>query len=186
MTLRHYFTLVLMIGGIAYLQWLMVPPPTAPRPVRLAEEAWNIPDQPKFDAKEALDTLNSASLWGKLADTALSASLAPPEWSFLGAIARGQERYVIIKIEGQPEQKLAPGDTLPGGAKILSIESDRLCLLINGHKRSLYIFSQGPLSGTMPTLEEETTARAIPAKRAKHAKRRNIERSQGNIARGKT
>ena len=29
MTLRHFFTLVLLIVGIATLQWLTVPPPRA-------------------------------------------------------------------------------------------------------------------------------------------------------------
>lgn len=170
MTLRHFFILALTIAGIAYLQWLMVPPPAAAKSARLAEEAWNLPSQPAFDAKEALAALNSASLWGKLADSALAAPLNDPEWRFLGALARGQERYVIMKIENQPEQKLIPGDTLPGGSKILSIENDRLCLLVNGQKRSLAIYPQGPLSGKMSNLEEtpaDRVERTKPARRHK-------------------
>jgi hypothetical protein len=164
MTLRNFFILALLIGGIAYLQWLMVSPPTPARPARLAEEPWKIPDQLEFDANESLAILDSASLWGKLADTALATPLNDPEWRFLGAMARGQERYVIIKIENQPEQKLVPGDTLPGGSKILSIENDRLCLLVNKQKRSLAIYPQGPLSGKMSNLGEAPAAWAEPAK----------------------
>lgn len=170
MTLRHFLALTLIIAGIAYLQWLMVPPPAAAKSARLAEEAWSLPAQPAFDAKESLATLNSASLWGKLADSALAAPLNDPEWRFLGAMARGQERYVIMKIDNQPEQKLVPGDILPGGSQILSIENDRLCLLVNGQKRSLAIYPQGPLSGKMSSQEESQAAlveREKPGKRRK-------------------
>lgn len=169
MNLRHFFILALMIIGIAYLQWLMTPPPAAVRPAPMAEEAWKTPDQPEFDAKAARAQLNSAGLWGKLADSALAAPLNDPEWRFLGAMARGQERYVIIKIENQPEQKLAPGDTLPGGSQILAIENDRLCLLLNGQKRSLSIYPQGPLSGNMPGQAE---GRAASVEQSKPGKRR--------------
>lgn len=167
MTLRHFSILALAIAGIAYLQWLMAPPPAAVRPARLAVEPWNIPARPEFDAKEALAALNGASLWGKLADTAQAVPLNDPEWRFLGAMARGQERYVIVKIDNQPEQKLVPGDTLPGGAKILGIENDRLCVLVNGQQRSLSVYPQGPLSGKMSNLAEEAPVHAEPARRAK-------------------
>lgn len=169
MTPRHFSTLALMIVGIAYLQWLVVPTPSPAPPARLAEEPWKIPVLQEFDAKSALETLNGASLWGKQADSALDVPLNDPEWRFLGAMARGQERYVIIKIENQPEQRLVPGDALPGGSKILSIENDRLCLLINGKKRSLAIYPQGLLSGKMPEQAEEAPVRRKPAR---HAKRR--------------
>jgi hypothetical protein len=145
----------------------MLPPPSPVRLAQLAEEPWKIPVQPEFDAKRSLETLNNASLWGKQADSALDAPLNDPEWRFLGAMARGQERHVIIKIENQPEQRLVSGDTLPGGSKILSIENDRLCLLVNKQKRSLAIYPQGPLSGKMSSLAEEAPVRAEPARRAK-------------------
>jgi hypothetical protein len=155
--IRHpLFILALSIIGISGLQWIIIPMPTPAHLTRLAEEPWKIPNPPNVDVKESLATLNSASLWGKQADIALAASLSDPAWRFLGVIVRGKERHVILKIDGQPEQTLAPGDTLPGGSQILSIESDRLCLLINGQKRSLAIYSPGPLSGIMPQREEDT------------------------------
>lgn len=167
MTRRHLLILALMIGATTFLQWFIVPSPMPGRPARLAEEPWKIPDQIEFDAKEALATLSSASLWGKLADIAPAAPSGPPEWHFLGALAQGQERQVIIKIENQPEQRLAPGDTLPDGSQILSIENDRLCLLTDGQKRSLSIYPQGPLSGTMPMQGDEASACLRAAKRAR-------------------
>ena len=127
----------------------MIPSPVAVRPVTVVETPWKIPIQPVFNVKNALVTLTGGSLWGKLADN-VQPNHSEPEWRFLGTMIRAQERHVIIKKDNQPEQTLVPGDTLPGGSKILSIESYRLCLLINGQKRSLNIYTQGRLSGKMP------------------------------------
>jgi hypothetical protein len=166
MTKPNFFILILTIIGISGLQWFIVPSPDPVSPVRLAEDPWKIPDNPEFNAKESLATLTNASLWGKLADTALAAPLNDPEWRFLGALSRGQESQVIIQIDGQPEQRLVPGDSLPGGSQILSIDNDRLCLLVNGQKRSLAIYSQGPLSGIMPQREREESTQGKTIKRA--------------------
>ena len=158
MTLRRFFIFALTLAGIVAVAWLTVPSPVAVQPVQLAEEPWKVPVQPVFNAKDALATLNSASLWGKLADITQPSDIEPA-WRFIGAMARGLERQVIIQKDNQPEQILVPGDSLPGGSKILSIENDRLCLLINGQKRSLYIYPQGRLSGKMSYLEEEAPIR---------------------------
>lgn len=159
MSPRRFFMFALILGGIATIEWLLVPSPTAAGSVQLTEERWIIPVQPVFNANSALAILNSNSLWGKLAEVA-QASDIEPEWRFVGATARGHERNVIIKKGNLPEQTLVPGDSLPGGSKILSIEHDRLCLLINGQKRTLYIYPQGPLSGKM---SEQTTELVKPA-----------------------
>ena len=160
MTPRRFFILALLMVGIATVEWLLVPTPAAVGSARLPEEPWKIPVQPAFNAKDALVTLNSANLWGKLADIAPPSDIEPA-WRFIGAMARGLERQVIIQRDGLPEQILVPGDSLPGGSKILSIENDRLCLLINGQKRSLYIYPQGHLSGKMSHLEEAAPSRQV-------------------------
>ena len=159
MTRQQLSLLALLLGGIALLQWFVVPPPAPVRATRLAEEAWKLPLPDEFDVKGALATLDSSSLWGKLADIAPVVLANAPEWRFLGAVARGAERQVIIKIDKQPEQRLVPGDTLPDGSEILSIEIDRICILINGQKRSLAIYPQGSLSGTMAKWAAEKPAR---------------------------
>ena len=153
MTLRHFFSLVLVIVGVAYVQWLVVLPPLATRPASLADEPWKVPGQPQYDTAQALAALNKASLWGKLADSVV-APVVDSGWRFLGAMARGQERYVIVKVGNQLEQKLVSGDNLPDGTKILSIDNDRICVLINNKKRTLAIYSQGPLSGKMSSLAQ--------------------------------
>ncbi len=167
MTRHHLLILTLTIVGISFLQWFISPSPIPIRPARLGEEPWKLPEQIEFDVKASLATLNSASLWGKLAEIAPNAPLNEPEWRFLGALVHGKERQVIIQIEGQPEQRLVPGDTLPGGSEILDIESDRLCLLIDGKRRSLAIYPHGALSGSMPMREAEAAARGESAKRVR-------------------
>ena len=158
MTVRRFFVFALIVGGMAALAWLVVPAPVVVGPVLLAEGQWKVPVRPVINAKETIATLSSASLWGKLADVA-QPSDSEPEWRFIGAMVRGEERYVIIKKDNLPEQTLVVGDTLPGGSKILSVESDRLCLLINGQKRNLFIYPQGRLSGKMAYAAEEAPMR---------------------------
>ena len=153
MTPRRIFIFALLMVGIATVEWLLVPAPAAVGSALLPAEPWKIPEQSSFNAKDALVTLNNASLWGKLADIAQPSDIEPA-WRFIGAMARGQEHHVIIQKDNQPEQILVPGDSLPGGSKILSIENDRLCLLINGQKRSLYIYPQGHLSAKMSAQSE--------------------------------
>lgn len=158
MSLRPFYVIILLVSGIASLAWLVVPTPMAVRPPPLAEAPWKLPVQLVFNAESALTTLNSTSLWGKLTDIAQPSDIEP-EWRFIGSITRGNERQVIIKKDNQPEQTLVTGDALPGGSKILSIEVDRICLLLNGQKRSLYIYEQGRLSGKMSEMAEQMPTR---------------------------
>ena len=148
MSLRRFYVPGIIVISVSIAGWLVIPPPIAVQSSGLADVPWEMPKLFAFNAKDALATLTEASLWGKLADIP-RASDVEPEWRFIGAMARGEERHVIIKKDNQMEQMLVPGDILPGGSKILSIENDRLCLLINGQKRSLYIYAQGPLGGDM-------------------------------------
>lgn len=99
-----------------------------------------MPQLPKARPEKAAEILDKISPWGKLPAPGEQPSLNDPEWRFLGIVARGSERYVLIKIENQPELQLKVGDKLPGGSQILKIEDDSLCLLINGKKRKIGIY----------------------------------------------
>jgi len=142
MSLRAIFFLALTICAIAFGQWLQIPLPEPLKPVRLSEEPWQLVPMRKASVQQSLAVLAGSSLWGKLPETGAGTSLNDPEWRFVGAVARGKERYVLVKIDNQPDMRLAPGDSLPGGSKIISIENDRLCLMVNGKKRSLNIYPQ--------------------------------------------
>ena len=170
MNFRRFYIFALVLSVFAVVAWLVVPTPKEIRSPSMAQESWKLPTQPVFKVKDILATLNSVGLWGKLAEIAQPSDIEP-EWRFIGAMGRGHERQVIIKKTNQPEQILVPGDSLPGGSKILSIDNDRICLLINGQRRSLYIYPHGPLSGKMSNKVEGEVPIRQSASEATHRNR---------------
>lgn len=135
----------MVVGALAVMlavAWQWGPEPPAPQAVRLAAEDWRLPAQAVPQAEKAAEMLSRAGLWGRLPEAAAQEPPGEPPWRILGLLARGSERYVMIKIEGQPEQQLAVGDVLPGGSKILEIRDGGLCLLVNGQKRLLPLYRQ--------------------------------------------
>lgn len=129
---------------IGVAEWHYTPEPPAPRSLRVDAEPWALPRLPKSQPDKALEILNKVSLWGKLPDAAVALPLNEPDWRFIGVVTSGTERFVMIKVDGQPEQRLTINDKLPGGSKILDIGADSLCVLVNGKKRNLAIYKQGP------------------------------------------
>lgn len=144
-TLRGRLVYIGLLIFIGYIGWWYAPTPPKPKPTpRSVAETWALPMPPKAQTGNNVDILNKRSPWGRLPDVVVAKPLIDPEWRVLGIITNGPERFVLIKIEGQPEQRLGINDKLPGGSKILNIADDNLCLLINGKKRNLGIYRQGP------------------------------------------
>jgi len=141
---RAWLVFLGLLTVIGYAAWWLAPTPPEPKPARIAAEPWVLPQVQKTQSGKALETLNKASLWGKLPEIETAKPLNDPEWRFVGIATNGSERFVLISVEGQAEQKLSINDTLPGGSKILKIQSDSLCILINGKRRSLGIYKMGP------------------------------------------
>ena len=121
------------------LSWWLAPGPRQPVPARGHDEAWILPAARSNDTTKPLAAIVAANLWGAAVPATGGTALIDPEWRFLGVTVNGRERFVLIKIEGQSVQTLKEGDQLPGGAKIITIEVDHLCLVINGKKRKLDI-----------------------------------------------
>jgi len=142
LTSSRVWLIVIALVVISFIEWLFAPAPATPGPLPQTGEPWHIPQAPKAQTEKALAILKQASLWGKLPDAAASKPLNDPAWRFLGIVKNGPQRFVMIQIEGQPERMLTVSDRLPGGSRILKIEDDTLCLLINGKKRSLPIYRQ--------------------------------------------
>ena len=153
LTRHQHYLATLTVAGIAIAVWFLVPNPAPIRPTQALNVPWKIQVPTRSNSTQLMAALSSANLWGKLADFSQPSEIEP-EWRFIGAMSRGRESHVIIKKDNLTEQVLVVGDSLPGGSKILSIDGDRLCLLINGQKRSLFIYSQGPLSGKMSQFPE--------------------------------
>lgn len=141
---RSVLVLAVLLGAAALLEWRFVPNPPTPKAMALAEEPVDLMRTAKPQLDKALQILDKGSLWGKLPEPEAQTSPIDPPWRFVGTMARGTERYVLVKVEGQPEKQLTIGDTLPGGSKILKIDGDTLCLFVNGKKRSIGLYPQGP------------------------------------------
>ena len=136
---RYIAILAVALACVVYLEWVVVPYPIPPTMAAAVDEPWDVHQQGKYDVLPALVTLNQAGLWGKVAE----APAPPPadsQWWFVGAMARGQERHVLIRVGSQPVLTLKPGDQLPDGSKILQIENGRICVLVNNNKRYLSIY----------------------------------------------
>lgn len=125
------------------LSWWLAPGPKAPHPAQRQDASWILPAEALSNAEKSAEksvaAIVAANLWGTV-QAATAEELIAPEWRFSGVAVNGQERLVMIAIAGQAMQTLKVGDQLPGGARILKIHDDHLCLLINGKKRKLDIF----------------------------------------------
>lgn len=140
---RFPIALALLTAAIA-VEWLLVPAPTVSSrsPGR---ESWKLPEPlPPHQAERAMEVLASTTPWGRLAGLPDRPPLNPPNWRILGIATRGSERAVLIRIDQQPDRQLGIGDALPGGSTILEIHEDFLCLLVEGKKRMLPLYPQGP------------------------------------------
>ena len=73
-----------------------------------------------------------------------STKATPPDWRIAGVFSQGGKPVALLNIDELPprQQQLRVGDKLPGGAKILAITPDRLCILLGGKKRSLTIYRE--------------------------------------------
>ena len=125
--------------------WWLVPAPAKPRQVASYDEAWALPVLRASNPDKSLVTLTVVSPWGKKAAAGDAPALQDavqnePDWRFEGVTIHGTERLLLVRVAGQPSASLKEGDTLPGGAKIMHIHSDSLCLLIKGKQRNLDIF----------------------------------------------
>lgn len=133
----------LVLTLAAGLSWRLAPEPPAWQPAQRQDASLALPpvahSRAEKSAEKSVATIVAANLWGSVQTTAAE-SLIAPEWRFSGVAANGQEKLVMITIEGQSVQALKVRDQLPGGATILRIGDDHLCLLINGKKRKLDLF----------------------------------------------
>lgn len=141
----HFGKLTALLMMLASgLSWWLAPGPQAPPPAQGRADSWILPvvsrSTVERSAEKSVAAIGAANLWGAAVQAVAAVVLIEPEWRFSGVTISEQEKLVMITIQGQPLQTLKAGDELPGGAKILKINDDHLCLLIKGKKRKLDIF----------------------------------------------
>lgn len=89
-----------------------------------------------------LAKLDERNLWGNVRSLSEPQVLTDPKWWLSGTGGVDKERFVIMEREGSQPEFLKVGDNLPGKAKILEIQQDALCILIEGKKRKLPVLSK--------------------------------------------
>jgi hypothetical protein len=126
--------------------WVLLNPVTLPhsKTVHAQDETWTIPYRKPIDVNGLLYTIAQNRLWGDVGQVEPSnlKSLTPPDWRITGSFSVEKESYVLLSIDNEPLQQLKPGDKLPGGAKILNIFPERICILLNGKKLSLKTYKE--------------------------------------------
>jgi hypothetical protein len=139
---RLGLTVGLMLLAGAVLTWVSVPRPKAPNFLATGGDTWSLPQLPKREPDPLIKTITGANLWGVVAVAANgpAAPLNTPEWRFVGVFNDGKEPQIMISIDKKPAVSLKVGEALPGGAKILKISADQICVLVNGQKRTLGIY----------------------------------------------
>lgn len=129
---------------MALATWFMAPAPQPTSRHMRRDETWKLPVPHQSNAEKTAAALNAYNLWGIINPSSGGGgeeeSINPPEWRISGIAGNGDEKTVLVSIAGKPVQFLKTGDELPGGAKILKIHEDRLCILLNGRKFTLVIF----------------------------------------------
>lgn len=153
-TPRGLLILVAGIAGLSLVVFALLPSPLPnARSVNAREAAWMLPAPIRVDSDLAVSTINQRRLWGAGNAGGLPSAmpgsapdekpLTPPDWRITGVFTESGKYAVLVSTDGQlVPQTLHVGDALPGGAKIIAINSDRLILTLAGRRVSLSTYPQ--------------------------------------------
>lgn len=138
--LARISVLIVLIFAVA-AGWMMLHAPTLPsaHALRAQDDEWQLPVRGKVDTEALVQLIEQNKLWGANGQPAAveEKPLTPPDWHITGILEVGPEHYALLAVQDQSIQQLKAGESLPGGAKILNITADRICILLNGKKRVL-------------------------------------------------
>jgi hypothetical protein len=141
---RILFMILCSVGGAA--AWVMFHPIALPAPHTLnaQDDDWHLSGRSKPDTKALIGTIERGQLWGATGMPAPVAEkpLTAPDWRIVGIVSAGAESYAMLEVDGQPLQQIKTGANLPGGAKIVNMSADHICILLNGKKRMLKTYKE--------------------------------------------
>jgi hypothetical protein len=150
MAARIFITTGLLFALAA--AWLLLAPADLPplRTVKSSDDSWQLSQPTSIASDAALSEINRVGLWRSAAAPGATAlvqdppALTPPDWRIAGVFSQGDKPVALLIFDELPprQQQLRVGDKLPGGAKILAITPDRVCILLGGKKRSLTIYRE--------------------------------------------
>jgi hypothetical protein len=143
--LARISTVIVLIFAVT-AGWLLLRAPSLPttRTLHVQDEDWQLPSRARADVDALIQTIEQDKLWGGNGSPVVveDKSLTPPNWRISGILSVGAEHYALLTVEDQPIQQIKTGENLPGGAKILNITTDRICILLNGKKRVLKTYKE--------------------------------------------
>lgn len=119
--------LAALLGAGANRLLVAVPAPVENKP--LAEAPWMLSAVPHWDGGAVDAAWAEAAPWGaapKPAAEAAAAVAAPPQPELVGVIKHGAAYRAVFSIAGAGQLALAPGTTLPGGGRVLSVQGLRV------------------------------------------------------------
>ena len=136
--------------------WLLLSPANLPtqRSLKPQGDTWQLNLPVTIESDAALSVIAQTRLWGGGVGAGTAplptdeAPLTAPDWRISGVYSEGSGKNVaLLSFDGLPlaaqqQQQLRVGDKLPGGAKILAITPDRVCILLNGKKRSISTYRE--------------------------------------------
>ncbi len=109
------------------------------------EDAWVVPQRTRAESEVIRDVQTARVLWPVYASIAApgaqaaeAAALTPPDWRIAGVIGRPGAEQLLIQRAGVPTPAaLRVGDSLPGGARILTISERGVTVEIDGQRAFL-------------------------------------------------
>lgn len=131
-----------LLGAALYLAWQRLPPLPEHTVAAPAADAWQLPEAHRADVAAAWNAFTERMPWGSVSAGFGERPEPDPAWSLAGTMRRGGERYLLLRIEGQPTRHMAVGDRLPGDHEILAIHDDTVCVRVNKQHRLLRVFER--------------------------------------------
>lgn len=139
--MRGVMWVLVAISVLTAVFWYFIPTPAVVAPSVVAE-AFSVPTAPQVDAGIG-GRLAAQPVWGVRKSAAASAATDAP-WRFVGAVGAREnpkDAFVLVSIDGKDPETRRVGDTLPGGATIVRIRHDQICVRIDGQERTLSVSS---------------------------------------------
>ncbi len=143
MNVLRGWPLLALGAAVVAVAWFAAPAPKATAGSAPDNEGWQLPQPAPAPAAATAQALARAPLWGRLPETPAEQAARDVPWHLLGVMRSGNERYVLIRKDGQPEQRLAINDALPDGRTIAEIQDESISVLVNGTKHKLPLYAIG-------------------------------------------
>ena len=130
---------VVLVGALAW--WALPAPAPASIPAAPPEPWWTLAPLPAREGVSvAYQRLRERQPWGKEAATVVAnadhpaANPSAETWRLVGIVRNGGERLALLASAGKISRYRA-GDSLPSGARLLSVHSDYIEVEREGSRR---------------------------------------------------